>query len=218
MENFEIKRAKLQEVLNKLKKISEDLGILGNDVKSEYTELLGNYWTGEGANQFRANSDAWSNNLNCYNESMKELINIIESQAMPGAGDIDNRAIRLEGVLGGLSSFGISDNVVRRNNCIESLKTQIKHAIGEYYSYKNTLEVVDEKLAILDFSNLDVCGDISSVKADIDDRVDKLNGLISALEDYESYVDCFEESISASISKIKGRFRKYERSDFYCRL
>ena len=204
MENFEIKRAKLQEVLNKLKKISEDLGILGNDVKSEYTELLGNYWTGEGANQFRANSDAWSNNLNCYNESMKELINIIESQAMPGAGDIDNRAIRLEGVLGGLSSFGISDNVVRRNNCIESLKTQIKHAIGEYYSYKNTLEAVDEKLAILDFSNLDVCGDISSVKADIDDRVDKLNGLISALEDYESYVDCFEESISASISKIKG--------------
>ena len=204
MENFEIKRAKLQEVLNKLKKISEDLGILGNDVKSEYTELLANYWTGEGANQFRANSDAWSNNLNCYNESMKELINIIESQAMPGAGDIDNRAIRLEGVLGGLSSFGISDNVVRRNNCIESLKTQIKHAIGEYYSYKNTLEAVDEKLAILDFSNLDVCGDISSVKADIDDRVDKLNGLISALEDYESYVDCFEESISASISKIKG--------------
>ena len=100
MENFEIKRAKLQEVLNKLKKISEDLGILGNDVKSEYTELLGNYWTGEGANQFRANSDAWSNNLNCYNESMKELINIIESQAMPGAGEIDNRAIRLEGVLG----------------------------------------------------------------------------------------------------------------------
>ena len=204
MENFEIKRAKLQEVLNKLKKISEDLGILGNDVKSEYTELLANYWTGEGANQFRANSDAWSNNLNCYNESMKELINIIESQAMPGAGDIDNRAIRLEGVLGGLSSFGISANVVRRNNCIESLKTQIKHAIGEYYSYKNTLEAVDEKLAILDFSNLDVCGDISSVKADIDDRVDKLNGLISALEDYESYVDCFEESISASISKIKG--------------
>ena len=37
MGNFEIKKAKLQEVLNKFKKISGDLESLGNDVKSEYT-------------------------------------------------------------------------------------------------------------------------------------------------------------------------------------
>jgi len=204
MENFEIKKAKLQEILSKFKKISGDLESFGNNVKSEYTELLANYWTGEGANQFRTNSDAWSNNLNCYNESVKELINIIESQVIPGANDIDNKAIGIEGVVGGLYSLGSSDSVVRRDNCIEVLKSNIKHVIGEYSSYKNTLEIVDEKLSTLDFSDLDVCGDISSVKTDIEDRTDKLNGLISALEDYESYVDCFEESISASISKIKG--------------
>ena len=204
MENFEIKKAKLQEILSKFKKISGDLESLGNNVKSEYTELLANYWTGEGANQFRTNSDAWSNNLNCYNESVKELINIIESQVIPGANDMDNKAIGIEGVVGGLYSLGSSDSVVRRDNCIEVLKSNIKHVIGEYSSYKNTLEIVDEKLSTLDFSDLDVCGDISSVKTDIEDRTDKLNGLISALEDYESYVDCFEESISASISKIKG--------------
>ena len=62
MENFEIKKAKLQEILSKFKKISGDLESLGNNVKSEYTELLANYWTGEGANQFRTNSDTWSNN------------------------------------------------------------------------------------------------------------------------------------------------------------
>ena len=204
MENFEIKRAKLQEVLNKFKKITDDLEKIGNDVKAEYAELLANYWTGESANQFSTNSDAWSNNLNCYNESVKELINIIESQVIPGVNDIDNKAIGIEGVVGGSYSSGSSGSVVRRDNYIEVLKSCIKHAIGEYYSYKNTLEIVDEKLSTLNFSNLDVCGDISSVKADIDDRVDKLNGLISALEDYESYVDYFEESISASISKIKG--------------
>jgi len=204
MENFEIKRAKLQEVLNKFKKISDDLEKIGNDVKAEYTELLANYWTGESANQFSTNSDAWSNNLNCYNESVKELINIIESQVIPGVNDIDNKAIGIEGVVGGSYSSGLSDSVVRRDNYIEVLKSCIKHVIGEYYSYKNTLEIVDEKLSTLNFSNLDVCGDISSAKKDIDDRTDKLNGLISALEDYESYVDCFEESISASISKIKG--------------
>lgn len=204
MENFEIKKAKLQEILSKFKKISGDLESFGNNVKSEYTELLANYWTGEGANQFRTNSDAWNNNLNCYNESVKELINIIESQVIPGANDIDNKAIGIEGVVGGLYSLGSSDSVVRRDNCIEVLKSNIKHVIGEYSSYKNTLEIVDEKLSTLDFSDLDVCGDISSVKTDIEDRTDKLNGLISALEDYESYVDCFEESISASISKIKG--------------
>ena len=204
MENFEIKRAKLQEVLNKFKKISDDLEKIGNDVKAEYTELLANYWTGEGANQFSTNSDAWSNNLNCYNESVKELINIIESQVIPGVNDIDNKAIGIEGVVGGSYSSGSSGSVVRRDNYIEVLKSCIKHVIGEYYSYKNTLEIVDEKLSTLNFSNLDVCGDISSVKKDIDDRTDKLNGLMSALEDYESYVDYFEESISASISKIKG--------------
>ena len=204
MENFEIKRAKLQEVLNKFKKISDDLEKIGNDVKAEYTELLANYWTGESANQFSTNSDAWSNNLNCYNESVKELINIIESQVIPGVNDIDNKAIGIEGVVGGSYSSGLSDSVVRRDNYIEVLKSCIKHVIGEYYSYKNTLKIVDEKLSTLNFSNLDVCGDISSAKKDIDDRTDKLNGLISALEDYESYVDCFEESISASISKIKG--------------
>ena len=204
MENFEIKRAKLQEVLNKFKKISDDLEKIGNDVKAEYTELLANYWTGESANQFSTNSDAWSNNLNCYNESVKELINIIESQVIPGVNDIDNKAIGIEGVLGGSYSSGLSDSVVRRDNYIEVLKSCIKHVIGEYYSYKNTLKIVDEKLSTLNFSNLDVCGDISSAKKDIDDRTDKLNGLISALEDYESYVDYFEESISASISKIKG--------------
>lgn len=204
MENFEIKRAKLQEVLNKFKKITDDLEKIGNDVKAEYTELLANYWTGEGANQFSTNSDAWSNNLNCYNESVKELINIIESQVIPGVNDIDNKAIGIEGVVGGSYSSGSSGSVVRRDNYIEVLKSCIKHVIGEYYSYKNTLEIVDEKLSTLNFSNLDVCGDISSVKKDIDDRTDKLNGLMSALEDYESYVDYFEESISASISKIKG--------------
>ncbi len=204
MENFEIKRAKLQDVLNKFKKISDDLEKIGNDVKAEYTELLANYWTGESANQFSTNSDAWSNNLNCYNESVKELINIIESQVIPGVNDIDNKAIGIEGVVGGSYSSGSSGSVVRRDNYIEVLKSCIKHAIGEYHSYKNTLKIVDEKLSTLNFSNLDVCGDISSVKKDIDDRTDKLNGLISALEDYESYVDCFEESISASISKIKG--------------
>lgn len=204
MENFEIKRAKLQEVLNKFKKISDDLEKIGNDVKAEYTELLANYWTGESANQFSTNSDAWSNNLNCYNESVKELINIIESQVIPGVNDIDNKAIGIEGVVGGSYSSGSSGSVVRRDNYIEVLKSCIKHVIGEYYSYKNTLEIVDEKLSTLNFSNLDVCGDISSVKKDIDDRTDKLNGLMSALEDYESYVDYFEESISASISKIKG--------------
>ena len=204
MENFEIKRAKLQDVLNKFKKISDDLEKIGSDVKAEYTELLANYWTGESANQFSTNSDAWSNNLNCYNESVKELINIIESQVIPGVNDIDNKAIGIEGVVGGSYSSGLSDSVVRRDNYIEVLKSCIKHVIGEYYSYKNTLKIVDEKLSTLNFSNLDVCGDISSAKKDIDDRTDKLNGLISALEDYESYVDCFEESISASISKIKG--------------
>jgi rhs family protein len=204
MGNFEIKKAKLQEVLNKFKKISGDLESLGNNVKSEYTDLLANYWTGEGANQFRTNSDAWSNNLNCYNESVKELINIIESQAIPGANDIDNKATGIEGVVGGLYSSGSSDSVVRRDNCIEVLKSHIKHVMGEYYSYKNILEIVDEKLSTLDYSDLDVGGDISDVKAKIDDRMDKLNSLISALEDYESYVDCFEESISAAISKIKG--------------
>ena len=204
MENFEIKKAKLQEILSKFKKISGDLESLGNNVKSEYTELLANYWTGEGANQFRTNSDAWSNNLNCYNESVKELINIIESQTIPGANDIDNKAIGIEGVVGGLYSSGSSDSVVRRDNCIEVLKSCIKHVMGEYYSYKNILEIVDEKLSTLDYSDLDVGGDISDVKAKIDDRMDKLNSLISALEEYESYVDCFEESISASISKIKG--------------
>ena len=204
MENFEIKRAKLQEVLNKFKKISDDLEKIGNDVKAEYTELLANYWTGESANQFSTNSDAWSNNLNCYNESVKELINIIESQVIQGVNDIDNKSIGIEGVVGGSYSSGLSDSVVRRDNYIEVLKFCIKHVIGEYYSYKNTLKIVDEKLSTLNFSNLDVCGDISSAKKDIYDRTDKLNGLISALEDYESYVDCFEESISASISKIKG--------------
>ena len=204
MENFEIKKAKLQEVLNKFKKISGDLESLGNDVKSEYTELLANYWTGEGANQFRINSDAWSNNLSCYDTSLKELISIIESQAIPGANDIDNKAIGIEGVVGGLYSSGSSDSVVRRDNCIEVLKSHIKHVVGEYYSYKNILEIVDEKLSTLDYSDLDVGGDISDVKAKIDDRMDKLNSLISALEDYESYVDYFEESISSAISKIKG--------------
>ena len=204
MGNFEIKKAKLQEVLNKFKKISGDLESLGNDVKSEYTELLANYWTGEGANQFRINSDAWSNNLSCYDTSLKELISIIESQAIPGANDIDNKAIGIEGVVGGLYSSGSSDSVVRRDNCIEVLKSHIKHVMGEYYSYKNILEIVDEKLSTLDYSDLDVGGDISDVKAKIDDRMDKLNSLISALEDYEYYVDCFEESISAAISKIKG--------------
>ncbi len=204
MGNFEIKKAKLQEVLNKFKKISGDLESLGNDVKSEYTELLANYWTGEGANQFRINSDAWSNNLSCYDTSLKELISIIESQAIPGANDIDNKAIGIEGVVGGLYSSGSSDSVARRDNCIEVLKSHIKHVMGEYYSYKNILEIVDEKLSTLDYSDLDVGGDISDVKSKIDDRMDKLNSLISALEDYESYVDCFEESISAAISKIKG--------------
>ena len=204
MENFEIKKAKLQEILSKFKKISGDLESLGNNVKSEYTDLLANYWTGEGANQFRTNSDAWSNNLNCYNESVKELINIIESQTIPGANDIDNKATGIEGVVGGSHSSGSSDSVVRRDNYIEVLKSCIKHVIGEYSSYKNTLEIVDEKLSTLDYSDLDVGGDISDVKAKIDDRMDKLNSLISALEDYESYVDCFEESISATISKIKG--------------
>ena len=118
MENFEIKKAKLQEILSKFKKISGDLESLGNNVKSEYTELLANYWTGEGANQFRTNSDAWSNNLNCYNESVKELINIIESQVIPGANDMDNKAIGIEGVVGGLYSLGSSDSVVRRDNCL----------------------------------------------------------------------------------------------------
>lgn len=35
MENFEIKKAKLQEILSKFKKISGDLESLGNNVKSE---------------------------------------------------------------------------------------------------------------------------------------------------------------------------------------
>lgn len=142
--------------------------------------------------------------MSCYDTSLKELISIIESQAIPGANDIDNKAIGIEGVVGGLYSSGSSDSVARRDNCIEVLKSHIKHVMGEYYSYKNILEIVDEKLSTLDYSDLDVGGDISDVKAKIDDRMDKLNSLISALEDYESYVDCFEESISAAISKIKG--------------
>ena len=59
MENFEIKRAKLQDVLNKFKKISDDLEKIGSDVKAEYTELLANYWTGESANQFSTNPDEY---------------------------------------------------------------------------------------------------------------------------------------------------------------